>query len=76
MKKILTITFSVLLLFVIGLYLGIVCLLPPIINSKITINKLQSLILEKTGTETDIAGLNLKISPKLTVILNIDSLDF
>lgn len=75
MKKILKITFCVLFVIVTILYLGIVFLLPSIINSKITINKLQSLILEKTGTETNIAGLNLKISPKLNVILNIVSLD-
>ena len=75
MKKILTITFSVLLLLVISLYLGIVCILPSIVNSKATINKLQSVILKKTGTETTIAGLNLKISPKLIVVLNIDSLN-
>ena len=75
MKKIFTITFCVLLLLVVGLYLGIVCVLPSIINSKITINKLESLINKKTGIETNIAGLNLKISPKLIVILKIDCLD-
>ena len=75
MKKFFTITFSVLLLFLIGIFLCVVCVLPSIINSKTTINKLQSLILEKTGTETTITGLNLKISPKLMVVLNIDSID-
>ena len=75
MKKIFTITFSVLLLIIIGLYLGIVCVLPSIINSKITINKLQSLIHNKTGIDTTITGLNLKISPKLTVALKVDSID-
>lgn len=75
MKKIFTIIFSVLLLLLLGVYLCVVCVLPAIINSKATINKLQLSILEKTGTETNITGLNLKISPKLTVVLNIDSID-
>ena len=74
MKKIFTIIFSVLLLLAIGLYLGIVCVLPSIINSKTTINKLQSVIIKKTGTETTIARLNLKISPKLTVVLYVESI--
>ena len=74
MKKFFKITFGILLLFVISLYLGTVFLLPPIINSKITVNKLQSLVLNKTGTETDITGLDLKISPKLIVTLNIDGI--
>ena len=75
MKKIIKITFGVLLLLVIGLYLGIVCVLPSIINSKTTINKLQSLILNKTGIETTITELNLKISPKLIVVLKVSSID-
>ena len=75
MKKIFNIIFGILLLLIIGLYFGIVCVLPSIVNSRITINKLQSLILKKTGIETNIAGLNLKISPKLIVALNIDSID-
>ena len=64
-----------LLIIVFCLYLGIVFLLPQIINSKITTNKLQALILEKTGIETNITDLNFKISPNLIVILNIDSLN-
>ena len=75
MKKIIKITFGILLLLLIVLYLGTVFLLPQVINSKITVNKLQSLIHNRTGIETNITGLNLKISPKLVVILNIDSLD-
>ena len=75
MKNFLKITFGLLLLFVIVLYLGTVFLLPQIINSKNTINSLQSLILEKTGTKTNIKGLNLKISPALFVFFKIDSLD-
>ena len=75
MKKIFTIIFSVLLLFVIGLYLCVVCVLPGIINSKAAINKLQSFIHNKTGVETTITGLNLKISPKFVIVLNIDSVD-
>ena len=49
-------------------------MLPQIINSKATINKLQSLILEKTGIETNISGLKLKITPKLLVTLNVNSI--
>ena len=75
MKKIFKITFGVLLLLLVALYLGIVCVLPSIINSKTTINTLQSFIHNKTGIETKITGLNLKISPKLLVIFNVDSID-
>ncbi len=75
MKKIFTITFSVLLLLAACLYLCVVCVLPSIINSKATINKLQSSILKKTGAETTITGLKLKISPTLIISLNIDSVD-
>ena len=75
MKKIFKITFGVLLLSIVALYFGIVCILPSIINSKITINKLQSFIHNKTGAETTITGLKLKISPKLNIVLNIDSVD-
>ena len=75
MKKFFKTAFGILLLLIIGLYLGVVCVLPSIINSKITINKLQSLIFDKTGIETTITGLNLKISPKLIAILNIENLD-
>ena len=75
MKKIFTITLSALLLLIVGLYLGIVCVLPSIINSKLAVNKLQSLILEKTGAKTTIMGLNLKISPKLNVVLNVENIE-
>ncbi|MBR1424750.1 hypothetical protein IJ579_04225 [bacterium] len=75
MKKIFKITFGALLLLVIAFYLGIVYVLPTIINSETAINKLQSLINNKTGIETNITGLNLKISPKLNIVLNIDSID-
>jgi len=75
MKRFVKISFYSVLLLVMCLYLGIVFILPQIINSKITINKLQSIILKRTKIETTITGLNLKISPKLTIILNIDSLN-
>ena len=75
MKKIFKITFGVLLLLIIGFYLGIICVLPSIINSNAAINKLQSLIYNKTGIETQVTGLNLKISPKLTIALKIDSIN-
>ena len=75
MKKIFTITFSVLLLLLIGIYLCVVCVLPTIINSKTATNKLQTFIHNKTGIETTISGLNLKISPKLVAVLKIDSID-
>ena len=75
MKKIFKITFGVLLLSVIAIYLCIVFVLPSIINSKTAINKLQSSIHNKTGIETNITGLNLKISPALAVVLHVDSID-
>lgn len=75
MKKIFKITFGVLLLLFIAIYLCVVCVLPSIINSKTAINKLQSIIHNKTGIETTITGLNLKISPVFTVALKIDSID-
>ena len=73
MKKIFKIIFWFLLFFGIASYFGVVYLLPQIINSKITINKLQSFIHNKTGIETNIEGLNIKISPKLVAILHIDN---
>lgn len=75
MKKIFKITLGVLLLSVIAVYLCVVCVLPSIINSKTTINKLQSLIHNKTGIETNIEGLNLKISPTLAVFLQVAGID-
>ncbi len=75
MKKILTITFSILFLFITCIYFGIVFLLPQIINSKITINKLESLIKNKIGADTTITGLKLQISPKLVITLNVDSIE-
>ena len=50
-------------------------MLPQIINSKLAINKLQSVIYNKTGIETNVIGLNLKVSPKLIFVLNMDSFD-
>ena len=75
MKKIIKITFGALLFLAVAIYLCIVFVLPPVINSKAAINKLQSLIHNRTGIETNITGLNLKISPKLTVVLHVDSID-
>ena len=75
MKKFVKIIFGGLLLFLVAIYLGIVFVLPPVINSKTAINKLQALIHNKTGTETNITGFNLKISPKLIVILNLESVE-
>ena len=75
MKKFVKIAFGILLLFVIAFYLCVVYLLPSIINSKTAINKIQSLIFNKTKIETKITGLNLKVSPKLIFKLNVDSID-
>ncbi|MCR5261432.1 MAG: hypothetical protein K6C94_06295 [Candidatus Gastranaerophilales bacterium] len=75
MKNFIKITFCILLLSVIAVYLGIVYVLPSVINSRTSINKLQALILDKTGTETNITGLNLKISPKFNVVLKVDGID-
>ncbi len=75
MKKIFIILFLILVSLVSALYLGLVFLLPHVINSNVTINKLQSLIQNKTGIETNIKGLNLKISPKFNINLDVDSID-
>lgn len=75
MKKILIISFLILLSTVSALYLGVVYLLPQVINSNATITKLEALILDKTGIDANIEGLNLKISPKLVFDLTVDSID-
>lgn len=75
MKKIFYIVVGVLLIFITALYLGTVIVLPLVINSNAATCKLQSLISEKTGTKTDISGLNLKISPNLKAVLTIESID-
>ena len=75
MKKVLSVTLISISLFLILLYLGIVILLPCVVNSPAVTNKIESLIFDKTGAETKIAGLNLKISPKLVAVLNIDSIN-
>lgn len=75
MRKIFTVTFLVLLSSLLALYLAVVFLLPQIINSNTTISKLQSFIHNKTGIETSIKGLNLKISPTLIADLKIDSIN-
>ena len=75
MKKILTITILGLLSLLFAFYLAIVFLLPQMINSKATISKLQTFILNKTGIETTITGLNLKISPKLVIALNVGNIN-
>ncbi len=74
-KKFIKIIFFVILISVIGLYLSIVFLLPQMINNKRVINKLQVFIHNKTGLETTISGLNLKISPNLAAVLNVESID-
>lgn len=75
MKKIFKITLGVLLLSVVTVYLATVYVLPSIINSKTAINKLQSLIYNKTGIETKIENLNLKVSPTFNFALKVDSIN-
>lgn len=75
MKKFFSILFLILLSSVLVVYLGIVLLLPEIISNEIIINKLESLILHKSGLETNIEGLDLKVSPKLNFVLNINSVN-
>ena len=75
MKKSLKIIFYTLFLSVVILYFGVVFLLPQVVNSQLMINKLQSLIYNKTNIETNIIGLKLKISPKLVLDLNVNSID-
>ena len=74
LKKILKITFCTILTSVICLYLGIVFLLPQIINSKTFIKELELLINKKTGIETRINGLKLTISPVFAAGLNVESI--
>jgi len=73
-KNIIKISFCTISLLAFCLYLSIVLLFPRIINNKTVINKLQFAIHNKTGIETTITGLNFKISPKLFVILDVDSI--
>ena len=75
MKKILKISTYIVLLSMICVYLGVVFVLPQIINSKFMINKLQSAIYNKTKIETQITGLKLKISPVFVVDFKVDSVD-
>ncbi|MBR1461696.1 hypothetical protein IJ596_08735 [bacterium] len=75
MKKIFGIVFLFLLLSVFVLYMGVVFLLPQVINSDAAIKKLETFILHKSGMNTNIEGLELKVSPKLNFILNIDSVN-
>ena len=75
MKKILTITLYIIFTFIITLYLGIIFLLPQIVNNKAIIKKLQVLIYNSTKVETDIKNLNLKVSPKLDFTLYFDGIN-
>lgn len=75
MKKFLTITLSIILISVTILYFGIVFLLPKTVNSKAAQNLLTSYIYKKSKIETNIKGLNLKISPKLAIALYVDSIN-
>ena len=75
MKKFIKILFFTILLLVICLYFFVVFLVPQIINNRTVINKLQSFIYNKTGVETNISGVNLKISPSLVVVVNVDNID-
>ena len=76
MKKILKISLYIILLSVICVYLGVVFVLPKIMNSKFVINKLQSVIYNKTKIETKITGVKLKVSPVFVVDFKVDSVDF
>ena len=75
MKRFLRIALYILFSFVIIFYLGIVLFLPKIVNNTSTINKLEKQIFNKTGIETNITGINLKVSPILLFALNIESID-
>ena len=75
MKKALKIIFLTISIVIVFLYLGLVFLIPKIVNNKAVISNLSSTIYKKTGVETDIKGLNLKISPKLNFTLKAESVD-
>ena len=75
MKKALKIIFLTISIVIVFLYLGLVFLIPKIVNNKAVISNISSTIYKKTGVETDIKGLNLKISPKLNFTLKVESVD-
>ena len=75
MKKIFKITFYIIFLTAIILYLGVVFLLPQIVNSDTMQKEFSHFVNKKSGVETTITALNLKISPKLIVTLKIDNFD-
>ena len=75
MKKFFIISLHTLLTCAICIYLGIVFLLPQIVNSRTIANELRLLVNKKTGITSSIQGLHLKISPKLNATLNVDSID-
>ena len=75
MNKILKILLFGLLSLAIIIYSALIFLLPQVINSEKTINKIKSLIYDKSGIETDIAGLSLKVSPKLNFTLDVQSVN-
>ena len=74
MKKILKISLFGLFALAVVLYCSLIFLLPQVINSKTSINKLQSFIYSKCGVKTDIVGINLKVSPKLSFDFDVQSL--
>ncbi|MBR6163985.1 hypothetical protein IKQ26_08885 [bacterium] len=74
MKKILKISLLSILSVALILYSATIFLLPQVINNKAIINKLQKLVYNKCGIETQLEGLNLKVSPKLGFDFKIDSL--
>lgn len=75
MKKILTITFCIIFLSVVVLYFGIVFLLPQIVNSNSIQKELSHFVNKKSGVETSIDSLKLKVSPILVFTLKIDNFD-
>ncbi len=75
MKKFLKIVFSVIFISLVSLYAGVVFLLPYAVNNKVTIDKLQSLIYDKSKVKANITGLNLKVSSKLVFDLSVDGID-
>ena len=75
MKKFFKITSCILFASIVVLYSGIVLVLPKVINSETVINKLEEQVFNKTGIESNITGLTLKVSPTLVLNLNINSIE-
>jgi hypothetical protein len=75
MKNFFKIIFCIIVLFITFLYLGIVILLPKIVNSKASVRGVTSFLHKKCGIELNVQDLNLKVSPTLTFVLSVSDIE-